>query len=133
MMLEVGFPGNRKVSAKVRQFEVVTDQPVHGGGNDTAPSPFELFLASLGTCAGIYVKGFCLQRGISTDGMRIIQEAEPGPQPGLLGKIKLRIEIPPDFPEQYKNAVIQSASLCTVKKNIENPPDFEITVESRDG
>lgn len=132
-MLEISFPGNKRVSAKVRQFEVMTDQPKHGGGDDTAPSPFELFLASLGTCAGIYIKGFCMQRGISTDGMRIIQEVEPGPQPGLLGKIKLRIEVPPDFPEQYKNAAIQSASLCAVKKHMENPPDFEITVEAQDG
>ena len=132
MRMEIGFPGNRKVSAKVRQFEVMTDQPVYGGGDDTAPSPFELFLASLGTCAGIYVKGFCMQRGISTDGIRIIQEAEPGPQPGLLGKIRLLIEVPPDFPEQYKNAVIQSASLCAVKKNLETPPTFDIAVETRD-
>lgn len=133
MRIEVGFPENRKVSARVRQFEVMTDQPKHGGGDDTAPSPFELFLASLGTCAGIYVKGFCMQRGISMDGMRIIQEAEPGGQPGMVGKIRLRIEVPPDFPKQYENALIQSASLCAVKKHMETPPEFEITVEARDG
>ena len=132
MDIEVYFEEGAKVNARLGKHVIKTDQKVHGGGEDSAPAPFDYFLASLVTCAGIYVKGFCMQRGISTDGIRIIQDAEPGSQPGLLGKIKLRIEVPQDFPEQYKNAVIQAASLCAVKKHMETPPAFDITVESTD-
>ena len=130
MRMEIVFPGNRKIAAKFRDFEVMTDQPVSQGGNNTAPAPFELFLASLGTCAGIFVKSFCLQRNLSTDDMKIIQEVERGSEKRLLGKIKLEIQVPPDFPEQYKPALINTANLCSVKKVIQNPPDFEIQVKT---
>ena len=130
MRMEIGFPGNRKIAAKFRNFEVMTDQPVSQGGDNTAPAPFELFLASLGTCAGIFIKSFCLQRNLSTDEIKIIQEVEPGPEKGLLGKIKMEIQVSPDFPEQYKPVLINTANLCSVKKVIQNPPDFEIQVKT---
>lgn len=130
MRMEIGFPGNKKIDARFKDFTVTTDQPVSHGGENTAPSPFDLFLVSLGTCAGIYIKSFCSERNIPTDNMRIIQEAESGPIKGLLGKIKLEIQVPPDFPEQYKSALINAANLCAVKKVIQNPPEFEITVET---
>jgi putative redox protein len=130
MRMEISFPGKLKVDATFRDFVVKTDQPEKYGGDNSAPEPFEFFLASLATCAGFYVKAFCMKRGISTDGMKIIQEVEPSPQRGLLSKIKLEIFVPQDFPEQYKNALINSADICTVKKVIQNPPEFEITVES---
>ena len=130
MRMEIGFSGKLRVDAAFRDFVVKTDQPEKHGGDNSAPSPFELFLASLATCAGFYVKAFCMERGISTDGMRIIQEVEPGSQRGLLNKVKLEILVPQDFPEQYKSALINAANICTVKKVIQNPPEFEITVET---
>ena len=130
MRMEIGFPGNSKVDAKFRDFVVLTDQPVKHGGDNSAPEPFELFLVSLVTCAGIYVKRFCQERDISTDDIKIIQEVEPGSQKGLLGKIKMEIQVPSDFPDKYKSALINTANLCAVKKNIQNPPEFEITVET---
>jgi len=127
MKMEIVFTGNRKVEARFKEFVVQTDQPAASGGENSAPTPFELFLASLGTCAGIYVKGFCLQRGISTDTMRIVQTAERDPQ-GLLGKIQLQIQVPRDFPEKYKSALVNAANLCTVKRVMQQPPKFEIVV-----
>lgn len=130
MKIEVFFPGNRKVDAKVGNFVVHTDQPTIAGGDDSAPAPFSLFLASLATCAGIFVKEFCLQRDIPTDNIRIIQESIRGEQKGLLKQINLEIQVPSDFPEQYKKALINVASLCTVKKNIQSPPEFDISVKT---
>ena len=128
MRREIGFPGNRKVDAKFRDFVVVTDQPTKYGGDNSAPAPFDLFLASLGTCAGIVIKVFCLERNISTDGMKIIQEAESGSQKGVLGKIRLDIRVPSEFPDKYKRILINLANLCAVKKVMETPPEFEIKV-----
>ena len=67
----VTLPGGRRVDAQVGKHLVRTDQPVGNGGEDTATSPFELFLAAIGTCAGIFVQGFCAKRGLPTDGIRI--------------------------------------------------------------
>ncbi len=126
MEIEVVFPGGKKVDANYNGFTIKTDQPIRGGGDGSAPAPFDLFLASIGTCAGIYVLGFCQQRGIPTDGMKIVQRMEIDPIRRGIGAITLEIQIPPQFPEQYKDAVIRSAELCAVKKHIQDPPKFNI-------
>jgi ribosomal protein S12 methylthiotransferase accessory factor len=126
MEMEIYFDGGKKVNAKFKNFYIKTDQPVEAGGDDSAPSPFDLFLASIGTCAGIYVKGFCDQRNITTDKIRILQTMEYDKDTRLIRKISIEIVLPPDFPEKYKDAVINSANLCAVKKHLKNPPQIEV-------
>lgn len=123
----IDFPGGARVDAHFGPYIVKTDQPPSGGGEGSAPAPFSLFLASIGTCAGIYVLGFCRQRGLPTDGIRIVQQMETNPATGLIGKVKLDIHVPADFPEKYFPALIRSAEQCAVKKHLENPPVFEVT------
>ncbi len=120
--MDIYFEGNKKVVADYKGFKIVTDQPVRAGGDGSAPAPFDLFLASLGTCAGIYVKGFCDQRGISTDGIRLVQEMQQDPESRMISELKITIFLPPSFPERYKAAVINAANLCAVKRHIHNPP-----------
>jgi len=129
MEMMIDFPGGARVDAHFGPFTVMTDQSPSGGGNGDAPTPFALFLASLGTCAGIYVLGFCQQRGLSADGIRIKQQVSRDFATGLVGKIGLEIQVPPEFPEKYHASLIRSAQLCAVKKHLENPPAFEITTK----
>jgi putative redox protein len=124
--MEITFDGGKVVTAHSHGHSIRTDQPVANGGENSAPSPFELFMASIGTCAGIYVKSFCDNRKIPTDNIRIIQTAEYDKQTGLPVNIKIDIQLPADFPETYKEAVIKSAELCKVKKTIAHPPVFEV-------
>lgn len=124
--MEITFDGGKVITAHLNGHKIVTDQPIQGGGTNTAPAPYDLFLASIGTCAGIYVKSFCDQRGIPTDNMRIVQSIEFDQVKRLPGVIKLDIQVPEDFPEKYKAAMINVAELCAVKKTINNPPLFEI-------
>ncbi len=126
MDMRIYFPGGKKVNADYLNFTHKTDQPVMAGGEGTAPAPFDLFLASIGTCAGIYVLGFCNQRGIDTKNIEIIQSIKFNSKTRMIGKIDLEIKLPDSFPEKYKNAVIQSASLCAVKKHMEDPPEFNV-------
>jgi putative redox protein len=126
MEMIIDFPGGAKVDAHFGDFTVHTDQPPMGGGEGSAPTPFAVFLASLGTCVGIYVLGFCKQRGLPTEGIRIIQRMYNDPLSGLVGKIELEIQVPPSFPEKYRPSLVRSAELCAVKKHFENPPQFNI-------
>ncbi len=125
MEMIIDFPGGLKVDAHFRGHTVQTDQPPM----DEAPMPFEVFLASIGTCAGIYVLGFCKQRNLPTEGIRIIQRNHFNMMTGLPDKVDLEIQVPPDFPQQYHAALIRSAELCKVKKTLENPPVFEVTTK----
>lgn len=123
----IDFPGGARVDAHFGPYTVRTDQPPAAGGEGSAPAPFSLFLASIGTCAGIYVLGFCRQRGLPTDDVRIVQRMESDPRTHMVSRIYLEIRLPPDFPEKYKEAVIRSAEQCAVKKHLENPPQFAVT------
>lgn len=124
--MEIFFNGGKVVTAKLDDHLIITDQPVDNGGGNTAPAPFDLYLASIGTCAGIYVKSFCDRRNIPTDGIKIVQNIEYDPLKRLPSRISLDIKIPAGFPEKYKEAVINAAELCAVKKSIADPPKFEI-------
>lgn len=124
--MKVYFPGGKKVYADFKEFTHKTDQPSYAGGEGTAPAPFELFLASLGTCAGIFILGFCQNRGIDTEGIEIIQSHDVDPNTRMVKKVNMEIKLPASFPEKYKNAVIQSANLCAVKKHMETPPEFNV-------
>ena len=125
MNIKITMPGGKKVNAEFNGFTVHTDQPIRAGGENTAPSPYDTFLASLGTCAGIYIVGFCESRGISHEGIEIDQTLEYDRVNKRASKITLDIKVPIDFPEKYKEALINTANLCAVKKLIEDPPVFE--------
>jgi putative redox protein len=119
MDIEVFFPGGKRVDAFVGTHLVHTDQPVVQGGEDAAPAPFDLFLASLATCAGIYVLGFCQARGIPTEDIRLVQHVGAG-------SIRLEIVLPAEFPERYRSAVVRAAESCKVKKLLANPPAITV-------
>jgi putative redox protein len=128
MSITVSFPGGVKVDARLDDFVVSTDQPVRAGGEGSAPAPFGLFLASLATCAGYYVKAFCDSREIASDGISLSMDTEYNPAEKMIGKIIIRIHVPADFPEKYDAAVINAAAICAVKRHLSEKILNEILV-----
>lgn len=127
MDMMIRFPGNKKVAAEFEGFTVTTDQPVENGGDGSAPAPFDLFLASLGTCAGIFVLSFCRKRDLPTEGLSIRQTMAWDETKRLVTKVTLDISLPKGFPEKYRDSLIKTAELCTVKRHLHEPPSFEIS------
>ena len=123
MEMDIVFPGGARVDALMGNMTVMTNQ------DGTAPTPFALFLASIGTCAGIYVLGFCQHRGLSTDGIKIVQRLHSSPVTRMIERIDLDIVVPPDFPEKYHDALIRAADQCAVKKHMEVAPAFNVTTK----
>jgi putative redox protein len=130
MEMMVDFPGGDRVDAHFGPFNVLTDQTGPNGEAGSAPTPFSLFLASIATCAGIYVLGFCRQRNLPTEGLKIIQRAHRNPTNGMVENVDLEIQIPVGFPEKYIPSLIRSAELCAVKKHLENPPVFKVYTQT---
>jgi len=126
MDIEVYFEEGAKVNARLGKHVVKTDQKLHGGGDDSAPAPFDYFLVSLATCAGIYVKVFCTKRGIDPSEIRIIQKHRNNPETRKLIGIDLDIVLPEGFPEKYREAVIKAADQCAVKRLLKDPPAIEV-------
>ena len=124
--LIVTLPGGKKVDAALGSHVIRTDQPVAAGGEDSAPAPFGLFLAAIGTCAGIYVAGFCQKRGLPTEGIRLLQRNHFDRETGALQKVDIDVEVPPTFPEKYRDALVRVADQCAVKKAIQAQPVFDV-------
>jgi len=130
MAMQISFPGGKKVDAHFKGFTISTDQPEKDGGDGTAPTPIFLFLASLGTCAGIYALDFCKERKIDTEKLKLELEFKSNKKTHMVEKIRLKLTLPPDFPEKYRPAIIKAVDLCYVKKHLHDPPQFETITQS---
>jgi uncharacterized OsmC-like protein len=128
MEMKISFPGGKKIDADYKGFTIKTDQPIREGGEGSAPEPFSLFIASIGTCTGVYVLSFCQKRNISTDNISLMLKLEKNKDTHMIEKISIEIQVPEDFPENYKKAIVKTANLCTVKKHLDNPPEIDISV-----
>ena len=127
--MKVFFSGGMKVDAQYKGFLIKTDQPLYAGGEGTAPAPFDLFLASIATCAGLYVLAFCRERAIPIDKASVLMRTEKNPKTKMIERIFIGIELPSKFPEKYKKAIERAVNLCSVKAHIMKPPAFEIKAE----
>ena len=124
----IRFAGGKKVYTDYQGFTIQTDQSIEDGGDNTAPTPSDLFFASLATCSGLYALRFCESRKIDTAELKISMELQSHPQTHMVEKIVFKIILPPEFPEKYTPALIKSINLCYGKKHFEQPPEFEFDV-----
>jgi ribosomal protein S12 methylthiotransferase accessory factor len=127
---DIAFTGNKKVAARFREFTVNSDQPAIDGGDNTAPSPLELFLVSIGMCAGFYVLSFCQSRSIPIDNIKMTQTVSRNDVTHRVEKVDIDILLPPDFPEKYRAAVVKTAQSCSVKKFLDAPPEIHISTNA---
>jgi putative redox protein len=128
--IDVTFPGGKRVDAVIEGMLIRTDQTVENGGTGTAPEPFQLFLASIATCAGIYALEFCRARELSSERMTLTMHCEWDEKKHAIEKMTIDLKLPPGFPDRYRKAIVRVMDLCSVKKHILNPPEFVITTSS---
>ena len=126
MDMTLNFPGGVVVEAVWKGHTIRTDQPTRDGGGDTAPAPFDLFLASLATCAGFYALRFCQERELSTDGLALAMSLERDPEKKKISLIRIRLTTPKDFPEKYNAAIVRAMDTCAVKRHILDAPEFDV-------
>ena len=128
MIMDIGFPGGVKVDASFRDHTILTDQTERGGGENTGPQPFDMFLASIGTCAGFYALRFCQQREIDTSELALKLETVRDSETKKLVRVNLHLTLPPEFPEKYEKAIVRAIDQCAVKKAIFDPPEIETII-----
>jgi putative redox protein len=130
MEIKVQNPTGMRLEAQLGEFTVATDQPVADGGENSAPSPFDLFLASLATCAGYYALAFCRQRDLPTEGISVTMTNDWNENKHLAEKISIDIHLPADIPAKYHKAIRRAAGMCTVKRHLEKPPVFDLRIRN---
>ena len=119
--ITVGFPGGKRVDARIGDFLVSTDQ---------GAEPFDLFLASVATCAGVYALNFCHSRSLATDGLGVRMTCEHDHAKKLITKMVIELSLPSGFPAKYRDSIVRAMERCAVKRHIVDAPDFEMRVSS---
>ncbi len=128
MDMDITFPGGKRVDARGGGFVFHTDQPAKNGGDDSAPGPFDLFLASIATCAGYYALAFCHARQLPTEGLRLTQHVDYDEATHLPSRITLSVQVPTGFPEKYHTALLRAVDGCKVKRTIAVQPAFDVNL-----
>jgi uncharacterized OsmC-like protein len=126
--ISVEFTGDKRINARVGDFLIQTDQPAKYGGKASAPAPFDLFLASLATCAGIFAWNFCETRKIDTDGLTLEMACLDDPQKKMIGEVRFLLTLPADFPEKYRQGIIRAMEQCAVKRHMQECPAFSVEI-----
>ena len=124
--IEVSFPGGKCIDAQIGEFHIRTDQPTRYGGEASAPAPFDLFLASLATCAGIFAWNFCETRGIDRQGLALKMECIDDEKLKMIGEVRFCLTLPPGFPEKYRDGIVRAMEQCTVKRHMQQAPRFSV-------
>ncbi len=123
------FPEGKKIDVEVDGFLIKTDQTECGGGEGSAPEPFDYFLASLAACTGIYALNFCHRRNLSVDGLSLKMVCHNNKEKKLYDKMEFILTLPKNFPEKYKGAIMRSMQLCAVKRHMEDMPQMSFVLK----
>jgi ribosomal protein S12 methylthiotransferase accessory factor len=126
MEIKVNFLDKLRLEAKFDDFTVISDQPIRYKGDGSAPSPFDYFLVSSALCAAYFVKLYCETRNISTENIRLSQNNIVDPENRYQQMFKIQVELPPDIPEVDRRGILRSIERCTVKKVVQEGPEFVI-------
>lgn len=133
MEIKVNYLDNLRQEAVFDDFSVIADQPIRYKGDGSAPGPFDYFLASSALCAAYFVKVYCNARDIPTDNIRLSQNNIVDPENRYKQTFKIQVELPDDISEKDRTGILRSIDRCTVKKTIQENPEFIIeTVENID-
>lgn len=128
MTMTISFPGGVSVDAHVNGHTIHTDQP-RPLGQDSAMTPFDLFLASAGTCMGFYALRFCQERGIPAEGLGLNLEPVRDPVSKRVTVVQIGLQLPDGFPEKYEAAILRAVDHCSVKRHLVEPPRFDLAIE----
>ena len=128
MQINVRFLENLRLEAKFDDFSLITDQPIRYKGDGTAPSPFDYFLASSALCAAYFVKVYCLARNIPTEDIKLSQNNIIDPEDRYKQTFNIQVELPESISEHDRAGILKSIDRCTVKKVVQQTPEFKIDV-----
>lgn len=130
MQINVRFLDNLRLEANFDDFSLITDQPIRYKGNGTAPSPFDYFLASSALCAAYFVKVYCIARNIPTEDIKLTQNNIVDPENRYKQIFNIQVELPESISEHDREGILKSIDRCTVKKVIQQGPDFQIETQN---
>ena len=122
-----------RFAVSARDHLLTVDQPVADGGDDTAPTPTELFVASLVSCVAFYARRYLARHGLLTDGLRVTGDYDMAPRPVRVARVRIDITLPEGMPDGRREALLAVASHCTVHNSLTAPPEVSVALAGAPG
>jgi putative redox protein len=119
--------GGDRFDINVRGHLIRVDQLAGDGGEDTGPTPTELFIASLAGCVAFYARRYLDRHNLPTEGLAVEAEFGMGSRPARVARIEVRLTIPDGVPPERREALLAVASHCTVHNSLLRAPDILVT------
>jgi putative redox protein len=126
--MRVEHRGGDKFDITVRGHVVRVDQPVKDRGEDTAPTPTELFIASLASCVAFYARRYLARHDLPTEGLAVEATFDMGAKPARVAGIDIRLTVPEGVPADRLGALLAVATHCTVHNTLTSEPEVSITL-----
>lgn len=126
--MRVEHRGGDKFDIAIRNHVVSVDQPVELRGEDSAPTPTELFIASLASCVAFYARRYLARHQLSSDGLVVEAQFTLATKPSRVGRIDISLQLPEGFPAERRDALLAVATHCTVHNSLETVPEVEIVL-----
>jgi uncharacterized OsmC-like protein len=128
--VDVSFTGGESYEALVRGHRIVVDQPTGSGGADSAPTPVELFVASLATCVAFYAGRYLTRHGHGRDGLTVSAGfAMASDRPARVSAIRLTVRVPASLPAERRSALHDVVEHCTVHNTLASEPSVTIELD----
>ncbi|MGH9522494.1 MAG: OsmC family protein [Terriglobales bacterium] len=122
--------GSVQFQVRARKHEIVSDQPPENGGFDEGMTPPELFLASLGACAGFYAAAYLKKRNLATEGTRVRVTADKLLGPARLDNFHIEVEVPLEMNDAHRKGVEDAVHHCLIHNTLLQPPKIAIEIQS---
>lgn len=122
---------NDRFSIDVRGHRVYVDQPEDDGGDDTAPTPTELLVASLASCVAFYARRYLSRHGLPQEGLAVAADFTMSSRPARVGHVDVRLTLPPAISAERRAALLAVASHCTVHNSLIEGPMVRIALTER--
>ncbi|MER6083425.1 OsmC family protein [Streptomyces sp. NPDC001833] len=129
--LDVAHVHGDAYAVDIRGHRILVDQPTDAGGTDTAPTPVELFAASLATCVAFYAGRYLQRHGLPRAGLQVRTEfTMAADRPARVASVRLVIVPPPALSAERHAAMLAVAAHCTVHNTLHEPPVIDIGLEA---
>lgn len=128
-LISISQTENSEFEASIRKHTIISDMSVADGGSDAAPSPAELIVSSLGFCIAMIIQRYCISHEFSDQGIELSMTYLLNEKPKMISSITIDIALPAGFPDNRKQAILNSVKSCVVYNSLSKDVDIDIDFE----
>ena len=108
--------GKMRHTVAVRQHSLVVDEPVVNGGEDSGPTPHELYDSALGACKALTTLWYARRRNIPVEGIEVSVERDDSEERKGVYRLGVTLALTGPLSEEQRRELLDVASKCPVHR-----------------